>query len=117
MNVASSAIVTPEPVTSEGVVAASAYVDGRRVTNIAIDEASSWRSRPGHVVWIGLHEPDMALLTSGQRKFQLHDLAIEDADHAHQRPKIEQYGDALFIVARTAQLVGDNIAFGESHIL
>ena len=86
------------------------------VTNIAIDEASSWRKRPGHVVWIGLHEPDMALLTRVQRQFQLHDLAIEDADHADQRPKIEQYGDGLFIVARTAQLVGDSIAFGETHL-
>jgi magnesium transporter len=116
MSVASSAILTTEPVNSEGIVAAGAYVDGRRVANIAIGEASSWRSRPGHVVWIGLHEPDMALLTSVQRQFQLHDLAIEDADHAHQRPKIEQYGDALFIVARTAQLVGDSIAFGETHL-
>ena len=62
MNVASSAVLATEPVNSEGVVAAGAYVDGRRVANIAIDEASSWRSRPGHVVWIGLHEPDMALL-------------------------------------------------------
>ena len=62
MNVVSSAVLTTAPVTSEGVVAASVYVEGRRVANIAIDEASSWRSRPGHVVWIGLHEPDMALL-------------------------------------------------------
>src|SRR5438552_15617797 len=116
MNVASSAVLPTEPVSSEAVVAASVYVDGRRVANIAIDEASSWRSRPGHVVWIGLHEPDMDLLTSVQRQFQLHDLAIEDADHAHQRPKIEQYGDALFIVARTAQLDGDTIAFGETHL-
>ena len=97
MSVASSAVLTTEPVNSEGIVAAGAYVDGRRVANIAISEASTWRSRPGHVVWIGLHEPDMALLTSVQRQFQLHDLATEDADHAHQRPKIEQYGDALFI--------------------
>ena len=116
MNVAPSAVLATEPVNSEGVVAAGAYVDGRRVANIAIDEASSWRSRPGHVVWIGLHEPDIALLTSVQRQFQLHDLAIEDADHAHQRPKIEQYGDGLFIVARTAQLVGDSIEFGETHL-
>src|SRR4029077_19098278 len=85
---------------SDGIVAAGVYVDGRRIANIAIEEASSWRSKPGHVVWIGLHEPDMALLSSVQRQFELHDLAIEDADHAHQRPKIEQYGDALFIVAR-----------------
>jgi magnesium transporter len=116
MSMASSAVLATEPANPEGVVAAGAYVDGRRVANIAIDEASSWRSRPGHVVWIGLHEPDIALLTSVQQQFQLHDLAIEDADHAHQRPKIEQYGDGLFIVARTAQLVGESITFGETHL-
>ena len=116
MNLVSSAVLPTEPVTSEGVAAASVFVEGRRVANIAIDEASSWRSRLGHVVWIGLHEPNMALLTSVQGQFQLYDLAVEDADHAHQRPKIEQYGDGLFIVARTAQLVGDNIAFGETHL-
>src|SRR3954453_7966776 len=109
MDVPSLSTSATEPIISEGVVAAGVYVDGRRVANIAIDEASSWRSRPGHVVWIGLHEPDLSLLTSVQRQFQLHDLAIEDADHAHQRPKIEQYGDGLFIVARTAQLAGDSI--------
>src|SRR5207244_8485005 len=109
------AVGTTVPDTS-GVVAAGVYVDGRRVANIAIDDASSWRSKPDHVVWIGLHEPDMSVLTRVQRQFQLHDLAIEDADHAHQRPKIDQYGDALFIVARTAQLDGDSIAFGETHL-
>ena len=116
MNVTSTTVGTTVPASSEGVVAAGVYVDGRRVASIAIEEASSWRSKPGHVVWIGLHEPDMALLSSVQRQFELHDLAIEDADHAHQRPKIEQYGDALFIVARTAQLDGDSIAFGETHL-
>ena len=116
MDVASTAVGTTVPGSPEGVVAAGVYVDGRRVANIAIEEASSWRSKPGHVVWIGLHEPDMTLLSSVQRQFELHDLAIEDADHAHQRPKIEQYGDALFIVARTAQLDGDSIAFGETHL-
>jgi magnesium transporter len=116
MNISSQAVLATEPISSEGIVAASAYVDGRRVANITIEEAANWRGQPGHVVWIGLHEPDMALLSSVQKQFQLHDLAIEDADHAHQRPKIEQYGDGLFIVARTAQLVGDSIAFGETHL-
>jgi magnesium transporter len=116
MNVPSPATSAAEPVTSEGVVAAGVYVDGRRIANIAIEEASSWRSKPGHVVWIGLYEPDLALLTSVQKQFDLHDLAIEDANHAHQRPKIEQYGDALFIVARTAQLIEGRIAFGETHL-
>jgi magnesium transporter len=116
MNVASRAVQTTGPVPSVGVVAAGAYVDGRRVANIAVEDAAGWRTRPGHVVWIGLHEPDAALLSSVQQQFQLHDLAIEDTGHAHQRPKIEQYGDALFIVARTAQLDGDGIAFGETHL-
>jgi magnesium transporter len=116
MNVPSSPTSPAEPVSTEGVVAAGAYVDGRRVANIAISEASSWRAKPDHVVWIGLHEPDIALLSAVQKQFDLHDLAIEDANHAHQRPKIEQYGEALFIVARTAQLTEGRIAFGETHI-
>jgi magnesium transporter len=116
MNVVPLAAPATDPIASEGVVAASVYVDGRRVANIAIDEASSWRSKSGHVVWIGLYEPDLALLTSVQQQFDLHDLAIEDANNAHQRPKIEQYGEALFIVARTAQLIEGRIAFGETHL-
>jgi magnesium transporter len=116
MTVVQLTAATTDPITSEGVIAAGAYVDGRRVANIAIDEASNWRSRPGHVVWIGLYEPDLALLSSVQKQFDLHDLAIEDANHAHQRPKIEQYGDGLFIVARTAQLIEGRIAFGETHL-
>ena len=116
MTVVQLTAATTDPITSEGVIAAGAYVDGRRVANIAIDEASNWRSKPGHVVWIGLYEPDLALLSSVQKQFDLHDLAIEDANHAHQRPKIEQYGDGLFIVARTAQLIEGRIAFGETHL-
>src|SRR5438445_11416031 len=96
MNVASSPSPVTEAVSSEGVVAAGVYVDGRRVANINIDEASSWRSRSGHVVWIGLHEPDITVLHRVQQQFELHDLAIEGADHAHQRPKVEQNGEALF---------------------
>src|SRR4029450_3751876 len=117
MNTASSPSPATEVVPSEGgVVAAGVYVEGRRVASIAIDDAASWRSKPDHVVWIGLHEPDMTVLSRVQRQFELHDLAIEDADHAHQRPKIEQYGDALFLVARPAQLDGDSITFGETHL-
>ena len=99
-----------------GVVAASAYAGGRRVADIAIDEAGEWSKKPSHVVWIGLLEPDYALLARVQAQLDLHYLAIEDAGKAHQHPKIEQYGDALFIVARTAQIVQDKIAFGETHL-
>ena len=60
MNLASKTVGTSAAVGSDGIVAAGVYVDGRRVANISIEEASSWRSKPDHVVWIGLHEPDGA---------------------------------------------------------
>ena len=95
---------------------AGAYADGKCVADIAIDEAGAWPMRPGHVVWIGLFEPSQDLLRRVQAQFGLHPLAIEDAGKARQRPKIEQYGESLFVVARTAQMVEGRIAFGETHV-
>ena len=99
-----------------GLMAASVYCSGRRVRDIRVEEAHEWAAKPGHVVWIGLHEPSYELLSRIQAQFGLHDLAIEDAGKSHNNPKIELYGDAIFIVARTAQLVDGRIAFGETHI-
>jgi magnesium transporter len=99
-----------------GLVASCAYVDGRRVADVSIAEAGAWVQRPYHVVWIGLHEPSAEMLRQVQAQFNLHPLAIEDAGKAHQRPKLEQYEAGLFIVARTAQLVGGRITFGETHL-
>ena len=104
--------LVPEP----GVIASSVYAGGRRVADIPIDQARDWSKLPGHVVWIGLHEPSLELLRKVQGQFGLHELAIEDALKAHQRPKLEQYGEALFIVARTAQMLDGRIAFGETHL-
>ena len=114
MEVARNVKATAEP--EEGVVASSVYASGHRVADIAIEEAGQWASKEGHVVWIGLLEPSRELLLRVQRQFQLHDLAIEDAEHTNQRPKLEQYGDALFIVARTAQLIDGRVTFGETHL-
>ena len=108
--------VSPQPEPEAGVVAAGVYSGGRRILDIRIEESGDWAKKPGHVVWIGLHEPSEELLRRVQRQFGLHELAIEDALHAHQRPKIEQYGDSLFVVARTAQMVEGRIAFGETHL-
>jgi magnesium transporter len=99
-----------------GVVASSVYACGSRVQDIPIEQAGEWSKRPGHVVWIGLFEPSADLLHDVQTQLGLHDLAIEDAGKAHQHPKIEQYGDALFVVARTAHSIDGRIAFGETHI-
>ena len=70
----------------------------------------------GSFVWVGVHEPGDAILDKLQEEFDLHDLAVEDARNAHQRPKIETYGNSLFIVAHTAQVVEGHIRFGETHI-
>jgi magnesium transporter len=99
-----------------GVVNSTVYAGGRRVADIPIDEAGAWAKRPGHIVWIGLFEPSDDLLQRVQTQFDLHPLAIEDAGKAHQHPKLEQYGDGVFIVARTAQMIEGRIAFGETHL-
>jgi magnesium transporter len=67
-------------------------------------------------VWLGLHEPDDTLLRKVQLAFGLHELAIEDAHHAHQRPKIEAYSGSLFIVLKTAQLEDGHVVYGETHL-
>lgn len=111
------AIAKDIPAHEEGVVAAGVYAGGRKVVELRkVEEAADWHEREGHVVWIGLFEPSDELLGRVQRQFDLHELAIEDAHNAHQRPKIEQYGDALFVVARTAQMIEGRIAFGETHL-
>ena len=85
--------------------------------DITLDQISDVLAHPdGNFVWVGLYEPDEALLDKLQEEFGLHDLAIEDAQRAHQRPKIEAYGDSLFVVAHTAQAHdGGHIRFGETH--
>ncbi len=99
-----------------GLIAAGVYAGGRRVSDISIGEAGAWSKKPGHVVWIGLFEPSEELLQRVQAQFALHPLAIEDAGKPHQYPKLERYGDGLFIVARTAQMMDEKIIFGETDI-
>ncbi|PYN79174.1 MAG: magnesium and cobalt transport protein CorA [Candidatus Rokuibacteriota bacterium] len=102
----------------KGVVNSVAYAAGLRVGEVAIPDISEVLKEPGRFVWIGLHEPDDELLAEVQQEFALHDLAIEDAARAHQRPKLERYGDSLFVVLRTAHLepTTGGIDFGETHL-
>ena len=90
--------------------------DGSRIGDITLDEISDVLAQPDTFVWVGLHEPDEVLLLKLQEEFGLHDLAIEDAHTAHQRTKIETYGDSLFLVVQTAQQIDGDLAFGETHI-
>jgi magnesium transporter len=99
------------------IINCAAYLDGRRVANVAIDDISKTLQNTSQFIWIGLHEPDDKTLQAIKQQFNLHELAIEDAHNAHQRPKIEMYGDTLFAVLRTAQInkASKHIDFGETH--
>jgi magnesium transporter len=99
-----------------GIVNCASYDSGGKRRDLPLDEISDVLADPdGGFVWLGLYEPDDALLDKLQEEFGLHDLAIEDAQHAHQRPKIEAYGQSLFVAVHTAQVVDGAVAFGETH--
>ncbi|KAF1686193.1 magnesium transporter CorA [Pseudoxanthomonas broegbernensis] len=65
--------------------------------------------------WVGLYEPTDDVLARLQEELGLHPLAVEDARNAHQRPKVEAYGDTLFLAVHTAQMVDGRIRYGETH--
>ncbi|RZU37151.1 magnesium transporter [Fluviicoccus keumensis] len=102
-----------------GVVNCAAYSrkTGKRVAEMPIDQVSETLAADSdNFVWVGLHEPDAALMKLVQEEFGLHDLAVEDASRQYQRPKLEVYGDSLFVVVRTARLEQDDICFGITYI-
>ncbi len=112
---AANRYVGAEPSDPACVVNCALYHDGKR-RDIGLDQISDVLAiDDGSFVWVGLYEPADALLDKLQEEFGLHDLAVEDAQHAHQRPKIEAYGDSLFAVIHTAQLVDGHIGFGETY--
>jgi len=100
---------------TETVINCASYCDGLRVANVELDEVHETLKQANRFVWVGLHEPGTEMLRKIQQEFGLHDLSIEDAHRAHQRPKIETYGDTLFIVLRTIQMKEKRIDMGETH--
>ena len=105
------------PLDQSHVANCAAYgADGKKIRDITLDEISDFLATDQGFVWVGLVEPDEPLLEKLQEEFGLHELAVEDAHNAHQRPKIESYGNSLFVVAQTAQMTEGSIAFGETHI-
>jgi magnesium transporter len=113
----SGAAEPPDDRRAGGVIACAAYADGRRVADLPIRDVSETLEQTDRFVWIGLYEPEEPVLREVQAEFGLHDLAVEDALTAHQRPKIEQYEGSLFVVLRTAQLGPEGRPeFGETHV-
>jgi magnesium transporter len=96
------------------VIAARFYRNGEVVRDIAIDEKVVCGDDPSAFVWIGIADPTEAELHQVQQAWGLHPLAVEDALKANQLPKVDIYGDQLFVVARTAHREKDAIVFGET---
>ena len=95
-----------------------AYSAGCKVADIPLDQLGEWAARDDHFVWIGLVDPSEEEMRLVQAELGLHDLAVEDAHRAHQRPKLEEYGDGLFVVLRTMRWDPGKktIERGETHV-
>lgn len=93
-----------------------AYQDGKKLADITVDQISDYLMHPNCFVWVALMDADPAELAQMQKEFNLHELAVEDARNGHQRPKIEEYGDSLFAVVKTAEMIDDTLHIGELDI-
>ncbi|MGQ0547663.1 MAG: magnesium and cobalt transport protein CorA [Betaproteobacteria bacterium] len=93
-----------------------AYQEGRKLADIEQRQISDYLARPGCFVWVALRDASDAELEEMREEFGLHPLAVEDARHGHQRPKIEEYGDSLFVVLKTIEVAGDELKVGELDV-
>lgn len=93
-----------------------AYREGKKLADIPITEISDYLQQPDCFVWVALRDAEPAELEQMREEFDLHPLAIEDAQHGHQRPKIEEYGDTVFAVLHTLDLAAEGIVVGEVDI-
>ncbi|MFE1315218.1 magnesium and cobalt transport protein CorA [Streptomyces sp. NPDC058755] len=109
-----------EPAEAVSVVQAALYRDGVRVSSptTLAETFRELREQPSGMAWIGLARPTAQELLSLAAEFDLHPLAVEDAMEAHQRPKLERYGDTLFVVLRAARYLDapEEVDFGELHV-
>ena len=94
------------------------YADGHRVRTVSPEELADTATGAGEFLWVAVKEPDEATLGVLQQRFALHPLAVEDATRAHQRPKLEEYDNAVFLVMRTARWDEErgSIDLGELHV-
>lgn len=93
-----------------------AYQEGKKLADITVDQISDYLMHPNCFVWVALMDADPDELAQMQKEFNLHELAVEDARNGHQRPKIEEYGDSLFAVVKTAEMTEEGLHIGELDI-
>ncbi|HSV57846.1 MAG TPA: magnesium and cobalt transport protein CorA [Variovorax sp.] len=104
-----------------------AYQNGTKLADIPVSEISDYLARPDTFVWVAMQDATPAELDEMKEEFALHELAVEDARHGHQRPKIEEYGASLFTVLHLVEPVPDqpgalnigevNIFTGKNYVL
>jgi magnesium transporter len=94
----------------------AAYQNGVKLADIPVEEISYYLKRNDCFVWVALRDTTDAEVEKMQEEFGLHDLAVEDARHGHQRPKIEEYGDTLFVVMHLVETDGPELTAGEVSI-
>jgi magnesium transporter len=94
----------------------AAYQDGKKLGDIKPEDISVYVGRPECFVWVAMKDPGPGELASMQHEFDLHALAVEDAHHGHQRPKIDEYGDSLFAVLHNLEFAGEELKVGEVDI-
>lgn len=92
------------------------YQDGKKLSDIPVDDIDVWLGKPGTFVWVALRDATDEELRQMQHEFDLHELAVEDARHGHQRPKIEEYGSMVFVVMHLLELDKGQILAGEVAI-
>ena len=93
-----------------------AYENGKKVAEIPASDIHSYVCRPGCFIWVAMRDRDIALLEEMREQFDLHPLAVEDAQQGHQRPKIEEYGDLLFAVLHMVEPGEPDLRVGEVDI-
>lgn len=93
-----------------------AYQNGVKLADLPVEEISDYLERPDCFVWVALRDTTDAELGKMQEEFGLHDLAVEDAHHGHQRPKIEEYGDTLFVVMHLVETGHSELTVGEISV-
>ena len=94
-----------------------AYQQGKKLADIPVADISDYLVKPDCFVWVALRDATENELKEMQREFKLHELAVEDALHGHQRPKIEDYGDSLFAVMHLPEISAvDELNIGEVSV-
>lgn len=92
------------------------YQDGKKLSDIAIEHVGDYLDRPDCFVWVALKDAEPLEMLKLQQQFGLHELAVEDANHGQQRPKIEEYDNSLFAVVQTAEMIDGMLHVGELDV-